>query len=275
MDEVRRLVLHDVAATWSYAPNVFAAAAILVLGALFGWVAGRFVAKLSARLGFDTLGERTGLVDDLARVGLTLSPSRLVGRMAFFGILAATFVQAVNALDLAPISASLGIFLTDLPHVVLAAILVLAGIVVGDTVGRGTAGAMSRSGVLYHDVAHGVLRSAIILLFVLMALEQLTVAAGFLLYVILVALGGAALAAGIAGGWGARAFAENIVAGRYVEHHLKIGEFIRIGDYVGEVERLGATSTVVRTSDGRSIIFPNGYLARSVVESAKEPIGTV
>ncbi len=271
MDDARRTIVQNLDSAARYLPNIIAALVILLLGAIIGWLVARFTATLLTRLGFDHLGERTGLIDDLARVGIGMRPSRLVGRIAFFVVLAAAFVQAVNGLELAPISQTLGSFLTYLPHAVLAVVLVLVGIIVGDTVGRGAAGAMSRAGVLYHDVAGGVLRAAIIVLFVLMALQQLTVDSGFLFYVLLVILGAFALAAAIAGGCGARVFAENLVAAHYIERHLDVGHFIRVKGRTGTIERLDAMSTIVRTSDDRTIIFPNGYLARSVVEAGMRP----
>jgi len=271
VDDARRTIVQNLDSAARYLPNIIAALVILLLGAIIGWLVARFIATLLTRLGFDHLGERTGLIDDLARVGIGMRPSRLVGRIAFFVVLAAAFVQAVNGLELAPISQTLGSFLTYLPHAVLAVVLVLVGIIVGDTVGRGAAGAMSRAGVLYHDVAGGVLRAAIIVLFVLMALQQLTVDSGFLFYVLLVILGAFALAAAIAGGLGARAFAENLVAAHYIERHLDVGHFIRVKGRTGTIERLDAMSTIVRTADDRTIIFPNGYLARSVVEAGMRP----
>ena len=262
------LDLHGVA---RYVPNLIAALVILALGALIGWLGAWFVSRSLTGLGFDQLGERTGLIDDLARVGIRMRPSRLVGRITFLVIFAAAFVQAVNGLELAPISQSLGTFLTYLPHVVLAVVIVLAGIIVGDTVGRGMAGAMSRSGVLYHDVAGSFLRSAIIVLAVLMALQQLTVDSGFLFYVLLVVLGAGALAVAIAGGWGARVFAENLVASHYAERHFRLGDFISVDGQSGAIVRLDATSIMIRTTDDRTIIFPNALLARSVVETSTQP----
>ena len=271
MDDARRAFNRDLHHLAQYVPNLIAALVILAIGAIVGWIAARFVAGALTRLGFDDLGERTGLIDDLARVGIRMRPARLVGRITFLVVFAAAFVQAVNGLELAPISESLGTFLTYLPHAVLAVVLVLVGIIVGDTVGRGTAGAMSRSGVLYHDLAGTFLRSAIIVLFVLMALQQLTVDSGFLFYVLLVVFGAGALAVAIAGGWGARVFAENLVASHYAERHFRIGDQIRIEGHSGAIERLDATSITLRTADDRTMIFPNALLARSVIETGTQP----
>jgi small-conductance mechanosensitive channel len=258
--------------TAPYYPHLVVAAIILALGVFIGAIAARITALTLARAGFNRLGERTGLDDDLARIGITIAPSRVVGRIVFGVIFIAAFVQAVNGLELQPISASLDAFLIYLPHIVLAAILVLAGVIVGDTVGRGTAQAMSRSGVLYHDVVGGVLRATIIVLAVLMALEQLTIASVFLFYVLLVVIGSGSLALAVAGGWGARAFAENLIAARYVERHLSLGDRVRVEGQTGTIEQFDAMSTILRTDDGRRIIYPNGLLAGAVVEVGNEPL---
>jgi small-conductance mechanosensitive channel len=271
--------MNDVSGFWqrhgfgsAYGPHIVIALIIFAIGTAIGWLAARFVAITLTRAGFDRLGAQTGLDDDLARVGIRLPPSRVVGRIVFLVVEIAAFVQAIDGLELAPISASLNAFLIYLPHTVLAAVLVLVGIIVGDTLGRGTANAMSRAGVLYHDVVGGVLRTAIILLAVLMALEQLTVASAFLFYVLLVIVGGCSLALAIAGGWGARAFAENLIAARYVERHLSVGDHIRIEGQVGRIERFDVMSTILRTDDGRRIIYPNGLLASAVVEVGDAPL---
>lgn len=258
--------------TASFVPHLVVAAVILVLGVVLGAVGARITALTLTRAGFNRLGEQTGLDDDLARIGITIAPARVVGRIVFWVIFIASFVQAVNGLELRPISASLDAFLIYLPHVVLAVILVLAGVIVGDTVGRGTAQAMSRSGVLYHDVVGGVLRTGIILLAVLMALEQLTIASVFLFYVLLVIVASGSLALAIAGGWGARAFAENLIAARYVERHLSLGDYVRVEGQTGTIERFDAMSTILKTDDGRLIIYPNGLLAASVVEVGHAPL---
>lgn len=272
MNEVDTYVRGHATAFARYAPSVVDALVIFVIGLVVGSIAARIVTSVLTRAGFDDLGRRTGLDDDLARVGIGMRPARVVGRIVLFVVLAAAFVQAISRLELAPISASLGAFLIYLPHVVLAAVLVLGGIILGDVLGRGTSRTMLRSGVLYHDVVGGVLRAAIIVLFVLMALEQLTVESSFLFDVLLVVLGGCALGLAIAGGWGARAFAENLIAARYVERHLAVGDYVRVEGQCGTIERFDIMSMILRTDDGRKIIFPNSLLAAAVVESGEPPL---
>ena len=86
-----------------------------------------------------------------------------------------------------------------------------------------------------------------------------------MLDVLLVVLAGGALGVGIASGWGARQVAENLVASRYLEHHLKIGDKISIGELHGTIEGLDVTSTSIRTDAGARILMPNNALAKETI----------
>ncbi|MBC5829525.1 MAG: mechanosensitive ion channel [Candidatus Eremiobacteraeota bacterium] len=265
MPEAQRVLTQDLYAVFAYVPHVIGAVLILLVGLLAAWIISRLVQAVLARLGFDHLGERTGLTDDLAAVGIRARPSSLVGRVAFFFILLATLVQAADTLELAPLSDALRNLLIYSPHVIVAIVLVLMGVIVGDRLASGASGAMSRAGVLHHGTAGTLIRAAIIVLAVLMALQQLTIESAFLFNVFLVVLSAAALAAAIAGGWGARSFAENLVAARFIEQHFHIGDSIDVDGIAGKIEELGITSTAIRTPDDRRIIVPNAILTQSAV----------
>ncbi len=262
MGDARIVLSQDLTAVIAYIPHLVGAIVIALVGGLVAWLVGRIVGGILHNVGFDGLAERRGLIDDLTRIGVRARPSLLVGRLAFLIVLIATLVQAVDTLELAPLSDALRNLLTYTPHIVLAVVLLLAGVIVGDTLARSASEAMSRAGVMYHGVTGSVLRAVVIALAVLLALQQLTIESGFLLDVFLVVLCGGALAVGIAGGWGTRTLVENFAAARYVERHLHVGDRISVEGLEGTVERLDPTSTVVTALDGRRIVVPNGLLAR-------------
>ncbi|MDQ2865126.1 MAG: mechanosensitive ion channel [Candidatus Eremiobacteraeota bacterium] len=267
MDDARRLLVADFTQTVGYIPHLAGALIILIAGGAIAWGLGALCTAILSKTGLDALAQRTGLVEDLAKIGIRTLPSSIIGRLIFGIVLLAALSQAIDTLELAPLSLALRSLLDYMPHVVLAAIVVLFGVVVGDMLGRGTASAMSRAGVLYHGAASTFLRTLVIVLAVLMALQQLTIESGFLLYVLLVILAGAALAVGIAAGWGGRTLAENLIAGRYVEREFAVGDFVRVDGTSGTVERLSSTSVVVRSDDDRRFTVPNALLTRMAVES--------
>jgi small-conductance mechanosensitive channel len=256
----------------TFLPRLAACLLVLLIGYALARLLGWLVAALLARLGLDRLGDETGLTEDLARVGLRLRPAQLVGRLAYFIVLIAALVQAVDVLGLAPLSDALRRLLEFMPNVVLALAILLGGALAGEALARAAGAALARAGVLYHAVVATLVRLLVLILALLMALQQLTIEAGFLFSVLLLLLGAAAFAAALAFGWGARTLAENVASGRYVEQNLVEGDVVAIIDgpveVTGTVERLGLTSTILRMADGRRLLVPNAVFARALVLAA-------
>jgi small-conductance mechanosensitive channel len=71
---------------------------------------------------------------------------------------------------------------------------------------------------------------------------------------------GGALGVGI--GFGLQTIANNFVSGIVIglERPIKPGDYVRVGDLVGTVARIGARSTEIRTADRVSILVPNSRL---------------
>src|SRR5205823_1643155 len=136
----------------TYVPRLVVAVFILLLGYVVARLLGRFAAALLARLGLDRLAVQAGLTEDVARVGLHVRASHVVGRFTFAVVLIAALVQAVDVLGLEPLSQALRGVLDFAPRLLLALAILLAGAVGGEILARTTAAAMSRAGVLYHTL---------------------------------------------------------------------------------------------------------------------------
>ena len=271
MSEAERILRHDADLVVAYLPHVGVAAVVLLATIAVAWLTGLAAAFVLARLGLDALGERTGVSEDLAAIGIRLQPARIVGRLIVLIVLLTGLVQAADSLQLGPLADTVRGLLGFMPHLVLAALVVLVGISIADSLAHNASGALSRAGVLYHGAARALIRATIVVLAILIALQQLTIASAFLLDVLLVILGAFALALGLAAGWGARVFFENLIAGHYVERHVRVGDAVRFADTTGVVEALEATSATLRARDGRRIILPNAAIARAPLERERPP----
>lgn len=74
---------------------------------------------------------------------------------------------------------------------------------------------------------------------------------------------------GIAFAFGAQKTVENLFGSIALatDQPLRVGDMVRVDDVVGQVERIGARSTRIRTPDRTVITIPNGRLADSRIES--------
>ena len=265
MNAAQATLASDLSAVIAYLQSLGAGSLIFVIGIAIAFLGGKVAAGLAARLGLDRLGERRGVSDDLQSIGVRTTLSRILGRLVFFIIALATLVQTVDALHLTPLAAALALMLGFVPRIILAIVILVLGAAISDALAEAVTLATKRAGILYDAVLAGIVRWLILVLAVLMALQQLTIDATFLLDVLVLVLGGFVVALAIAGGWGTRTIVENIVAGRYVHDTLAVGDRIDAEGLAGTIERIDLASVTVRDEAGASFIVPSAFfLTRTV-----------
>lgn len=246
----------------AFLPRIGAALALLVVGYVVAWAAGRVIAKTLETIGFDTLATRYGVSNELARIGVP-SASRLVAGVVRLAIVVVACIAAVSALGLSALTGSLNAAILFLPKLVAAGLLLLAGFVlariVRDRVDRAAA-RMDLAGPL------GALAElAIIAIFVATALAQLSVPLAILTLIVAILIAAVAFSAALAFGLGSRDTARQIAAGRSLAGSLHVGERITVGGLTGEIEAIGSAATLLRTGTS-TLRIPNHLLLESVVE---------
>ena len=73
---------------------------------------------------------------------------------------------------------------------------------------------------------------------------------------------------GVGIGFGLQNIANNFISGLIItiERPIQIGDFIKVGDLLGKVQKIGSRSTVIKTMDQVSIIVPNSrFLENDVI----------
>ncbi|RIL05205.1 MAG: hypothetical protein DCC71_11270 [Proteobacteria bacterium] len=58
-----------------------------------------------------------------------------------------------------------------------------------------------------------------------------------------------------------------------VEKPFRVGEWIRVGEYVGRVEEITWRATKLRTKDTNFVIVPNSMIAKEAITNFSEPVG--
>jgi len=91
-------------AFWTVLPGPIAAAAVLLAGWALAVFARFILTRILIAAKFDKMSEKTGFGEFLRKGGVGLSPSRLVGKIAYWAALIVTLVLASSALDIAAFS---------------------------------------------------------------------------------------------------------------------------------------------------------------------------
>lgn len=201
----------------AFLPSLFGAILILLVGLIVAKLLEKATDALLERLHFDQALDRGGVNRALARTGTRLDPSSLVARLVFWTVALIAILMASNALGLTAVSAMFHSLISYIPNVIVAVLVVIAGMVIGEFVKDVIAAAMG--GVAGFSVFGKAAKGAIVALALFMALDQLRVAPDIVRTAFTLLLGAAALAAGLAFGLGCRD-----LAGEYMRRWIEQGQ---------------------------------------------------
>jgi small-conductance mechanosensitive channel len=253
----------------SFLPRLGGALALLILGLLIVRVLSRVLVKVLRGLRVDDLAERGGVHRVLQRAGLGDSLAHLTGRAIRIALSIVVIFAALSLLGLQFLSQSLNQGVLLLPKILLAAALVLAGVVLAGF-------ARERVDRLTYQLdlpvpLGGVAQITVLAIFGIIAAAQIAVSTLVLLILIAILLGGATATLALAFGLGGRDAARALSAGRYLRHDYQIGQEIGFGDVRGHIAAIENISTILATPNGHSIRVPNHLLMQTVVTVYTQP----
>jgi small-conductance mechanosensitive channel len=197
---------------FNYVPQLIGAIIILIVGYVVAKLLQTVVTRVLRALGFEHWMERGGIKQFFDRAQTRQTPTSILGTLVFWFVFIIAIVMATDALGIRQVSAVLGGLIAYIPSVIAAVlILILAALLASFLAGiiRGTTGS---------DILATVARVAIIVYAVFAALTQLGIAVQLTANTLLIVLGGVALAAAIAFGFGAQNVARDIVERAYERH---------------------------------------------------------
>jgi small-conductance mechanosensitive channel len=246
----------------NFLPRLGGALILLIAGLLAAIVLGRVTRGLLVRAGLDRFAERSGTSQLLAQAGLGTSLAALVGTAVRLTVVVIATFAALTLMGLALLSDSLNEGIVFIPRLLAALALVLVGVVLGAFL---RAWVERSSAQLDFPVSMApVVQVLVILLFGVCAAAQAGLSVAPLTAVAIVLLGAIAAVLALAFGLGAREVARSLTSGRYARADFRAGQIIRIGDLRGEIVRIDAAATTLK-SGGDTIRIPNSMLVERVV----------
>jgi small-conductance mechanosensitive channel len=246
-----------------FIPRLAGALVLLLAGLVVAWLLGRIARRALEAVGADDLAARHGVDRALGRVGLPPSISRVAGRTVRLVVGAVTVFAALSLLGLQFLSTALNEVLLYIPSVVVAIVLVLAGIVLAE-LARERTQRLSDEMDLPVPLAQ-LVGLAVLGVFLLTAATQLRVPTQILTLLLAILLAAAAGTVALAFGLGGRDAARALSAGRYVQGAYAIGQTISLDGARGEIVALEPTAVVLRTAPDATVRVPNHRLLDAVV----------
>ncbi len=182
----------------TFIPKLIGFLLILIIGYFIAKVISKVVDKLLQKAGFDRAVERGGIKKALAKSNYDASD--IVAKIVFFAIFIPVLSAAIGQLGIAALQAPLAAFITLIPKILVALVLVV--------IGAAIAGALKKLitdslGGLSYGSALGTAASALVLvLFVKAALDEVGIATNVtsaVLYTVLATIAGVTIV-GVGGG---------------------------------------------------------------------------
>lgn len=192
----------------SVLPNVLAMAIIFGVGLVAAWGLSHTVERLLRVMHLDQLCNRLGVNAALARGGVKADPSYLVGRGAYWIVVAFAVIAGLGALNLQPINQFAHSFLAYIPHLLTASVILVAGYLLSNFVSQGVLITAVNAGLPPARLIAAMSRWGVQLFALAMALEELGIAESVVVVGFAIAFGGIVFASGLAFGLGAKDLAK-------------------------------------------------------------------
>jgi hypothetical protein len=213
----------------NFLPNLLAAAVIVILGVIAGWLLDFVVRRMLAVTRFDHFCADAGVTQVLSRADIRSSPSALAGKFTFWVIFLSFVMAGLSALGVDVISQLIAEFFLYLPRLFSALLILIFGFLIANFLSRATLLAAVNANLPSPRMFSIVVRVLIAILAFAMALEQLTIATSIVLAAFIIAFGavmlGLAIAFGVGGADVARRVLQRHLLDRDREREKKPDEF--------------------------------------------------
>ena len=198
----------------SFLPHLLVMIVVLAVGILAAWSLRFLLHRILVAIKFDPFCARVGLSETLTRGGVTETPSHLVSRIVYWTVILIFLMLGMGALNLDPVDQFVTTTLTYLPHLIVAVVILIMGVLLGNFFSRAMLIAAVNAQVSQARLLARGVRLVVILFALAMALEQLRIAETVIVMAFSIAFGGVVLALAIAFGLGAKDAAKELIERR-------------------------------------------------------------
>ena len=252
-----------------FIPRLGGALALLIIGLIVVRLLARALIKVMEAAGIDDLASRGGITHVLSQAGLGDSLAAVIGRAIRIALTIVVIFAALSLLGLQFLSDSLNKGIQELPKLLIAAALVLAGVVLAGFA-RERADRAGEQMDLPIPLGR-IAQVTVLAIFGIVAAAQVAVSTLVLLLLVGILLAGVTGTFTLAFGLGGRDVARALSAGRYLRHDYRLGQEIGFAGVRGQITAIEPSSTVLDPGDGTSVRIPNHVLMESIVTIYAQP----
>lgn len=265
-DLIRQLLTSMVATL----PKILGCIVILLLGYIVSKIISVVVKSTLSKVGLDKLGSQLEDIDFLSKNNIKVKLSAILSKILFYFMMLIFIVAATDVLGMPALSDLFKNMLNYIPNIIVAMVLMMIGIFVGDSLKKG----IETTGKSLGIPSAGMLANAffyfVLINFLMAALGQLQIDTDFIEKNILIVVAGIAGAFALGYGLASKNIVANILSGFYTKDKFKVGDDITIDGIRGEIFRIDKSSITLLREGGQKAIIPLSKISSESVFLNKE-----
>jgi hypothetical protein len=196
----------------SFVPTLVIAIIIFAIGWILATLIEKIIESIFKSLKVDSLLRGAGVDDVMKRTGHPLNSGAFVGALVKWFVIVVFLIASFDVLQLNQVNSFLrDVVLSYLPQVIIAVLVLMVAIVVGEAMQKVVAASARAAHVKSAHLLGVLTRWAIWIFAILTALFQLGIAPALIQTVVMGIIAGAALAFGLAFGLGGRDYASGVI----------------------------------------------------------------
>ncbi len=196
----------------SFVPTLVIAIVVFAIGWVLASLVEKIIESVFKSIKVDTLLKSAGVDDVMKRTGHPLNSGAFVGTLVKWFIIVVFLIASFDVLELDEVNGFLkDVVLAYLPHVIIAVLVLMVAVVIGDALQRIVAASARAAHVKSAHLLGLIARWSIWIFAILTALFQLGIAPALIQTVVTGVIAGAALAFGLAFGLGGKDYAAGVI----------------------------------------------------------------
>ncbi len=231
------------------APRAIAALLLLVVGYLVAKLLARAATALCETIGLQIAAERSGLAASMKQVGIARNVPAILGLIVFWLLMSVFIMAAFGTLGLQVISDAMREVVNYIPHLLVATVVVVVGLLLANFVRGIVATSADRVGLSYAEQLATGCYYVLALMTFIAAFGQLHIEFALLEDLLLIVFAGIALGFGLAFGLGGRDVMGGILSGYYIRQRFQAGDEVRLGSLSGTVREVGPVATIIESEE--------------------------
>lgn len=249
-------------------PKFISALVILLIGLIISNIVKNITSRTLRKLNFEDLGSKINQIDILSKNNIEVKLSQLAGKTAYFVLMLVFVMAAIGALDMPVLAELIKDFITFVPNLIAAFIILMGGLLLADTLKNVVFSTCKSLGMPSANIIASFVFYFIFVNVIIVALSQAKINTAFFAQNISIIIAGGVLAFSIGYGLASKDLVASFLASYYTKDKLNIGDKVTINNVTGKITNLDKSSVTI-ASDNKEIIVPLNKILQENIEIHK------